>query len=67
MCRNLRKIKWFCMKLEVLNNNGKVVEYTEFKECINVEKFKCANSAGYKFKLNGKMIPYKKIKEFMES
>lgn len=55
------------MKLEVLNNNGEVVENTEFKECINVEKLKFANSAGYKFKLNGKITPLKRIKEFMES
>lgn len=55
------------MKFEVLNNTGKVVECTEFKECINIEKLKSANSAGYKFKLNGKTITYKKIKEFLES
>ena len=55
------------MKFEVLNNNGKVVESTEFKECINVEKLKFANSVGYKFKLNGKTITYKKIKEFLGS
>ena len=55
------------MKLEVLNNAGRVVEHTEFKECINIEKLKNANSAGYKFKLDGKTTPYKKIKEFLES
>ena len=55
------------MKLQVLNNTGEVVESTEFKECINIEKLKHANSAGYKFKLNGKTITYKRIKEFMEN
>lgn len=54
------------MKFEVINPFGKVVNNTEYEECIpNKEQIESMLKAGYKFKLNGKNLNRKELNSFL--
>lgn len=55
------------MKFEVVSDRGVTVMQTEMKSCIpDEEQLSCMNKAGYKFKLNGKNVTLKRLKEFQK-
>ena len=53
------------MKFEVVNDKGVTVMQTTMKSCIpDEEQLSLMSKAGYKFKLDGKNVTMKKLKEF---
>ena len=55
------------LTFEVFNSNGNVVMTTDHSSCIpNVYQLKDMAAYGYKFKMDGKTIPYSKIKELAD-
>ena len=55
------------MKFEVINSNSTTLMQTETWLCIpDEDTLKSMSNAGYKFKLDGKTITTKKIKEKLE-
>lgn len=55
------------MKFEVVNDKGVAVMQTEMKSCIpDEEQLSYMSKAGYKFKLEGKIVTLKKIKEYQK-
>lgn len=55
------------MRFEVINTTGKIVMNTEYYECIpNKTTLLSMEKAGYKFKLNKKMVNRKKLGEEIE-
>ena len=56
------------MKFEVINSLGKIVENTQYKECIPKKaQIKAIQKAGYKIKINGKVVKNKALDEFLIS
>ena len=54
------------MKFEVINPFGKPVMTTEYKECVpDKEQINAMLKAGYKLKLNGKILNKKEVIEFV--
>lgn len=53
---------------QVINQAGKVVMYTDHQECLpdEVQLTELA-SAGYKFRLNGKVVSSTKMKDYLQS
>lgn len=52
------------MKFEVINDKNKTVMLTEYISCIpNNSALTSMFDAGYRFKIDGKIIPIKKLKE----
>lgn len=52
-------------KFEVVrSNDGVTVMYTEDSSCITKEEVECLASAGYKFKLDGKIISKQAVKDY---
>ncbi len=55
------------MKFEVINDRGVTVMQTTMKSCIpDEEQLTYMSKAGYKFKLEGKVVTLKKLKEFQK-
>ena len=55
------------MKFEVINDKGITVMQTTTKSCIpDEEQLSYMSKAGYKFKLGGKVVTLKKIKEYQK-
>lgn len=56
------------MLFEVINDKKQTVMFTEEKECIyENDILKLMFNAGYKFKLNGKSITLKSLKDFINA
>lgn len=56
------------MKFEVVNDKGVTVMQTEMKSCVpNDDELFTMSKAGYKFKLDGKSVSIKKIKETLKT
>lgn len=52
------------MRFEVVNDKGTVIMQTETKSCIpDEDELSIMSKAGYKFKLEGKTVTMKKLKE----
>lgn len=50
------------MKFEIFNDKGKIVFQCHQESCMPTEKeIKSMASAGYKFKIDGKAVPKKKL------
>lgn len=55
------------MKFEIINSKGKTVMHTECAECIpEKEVLTLMSKAEYKFKLDGKITPIKKLNEIIK-
>lgn len=55
------------MNFQVVNDKGNIVMQTDYEECIpKIEELSMIQKAGYKFKLDGKSISPRKIKEIGE-
>ena len=46
------------MKLEILDGSGVCKSSTEYEECVNLDLLKYQSEAGYKFRLDGKIVSY---------
>ena len=55
------------MKFEVINPDGRVVYNTEHKQCIDISDIDVQSAAGYKFRLDGKVVSRNKLKEWLVS
>lgn len=56
------------IKFEVINDKGTAVMSTEYISCIpNDSQLTAMSKAGYKFKIDGKAVSVKKIKEFVSN
>lgn len=56
------------MKFEVINNNGQVVMWTDSIECIPTpDELDSMTSAGYHYKIDGKVVAKNKIHEAVGS
>lgn len=55
------------MKFEVINDKNKVVMHTEHLSCIpDKDTLNSMSKAGYKFKLDGKMLSNKALNELIK-
>ena len=55
------------MKFEVINARGVTVMQTTMKSCIpDEEQLTYMSKVGYKFRLEGKVVTLKKLKEFQK-
>lgn len=56
------------MKFQVVNDKGVAVMSTEYVSCIpDDSQLTSMSKAGYKFKIDGKALSIKKIKEFVSN
>lgn len=54
------------MKFQIVNPAGAYVMVTEHSECLyDKETISDMNSAGYKFRIDGKLVPVSKFKEYL--
>lgn len=54
------------MKFEIINDKNKTVYYTYNTECVPCkEHLASMTNAGYKFKIDGKIVSKKKIEELI--
>lgn len=54
------------MKFQIVNPEGECVMVTEHAECLyDKETISDMNSAGYKFRIEGKLVPVAKFKEYL--
>ena len=55
------------MNFEVLNDKNKVVMHTDFLSCVpKVDILTLISRAGYKFRLDGKAVSLKKLKDYLK-
>lgn len=55
------------MKFEIINDKSKTVMQTEYISCIpDKDELNSMQIAGYKFKIDGKIISAKKLKEWLK-
>lgn len=55
------------MKFEAVGPDGKVKATTHYIECIEIDTIDCRARAGYKFKLDGKIVSPTSLKAFINN
>lgn len=55
------------MKFEAIGPDGKVKATTQYIECIEVDTIDCRARAGYKFRLDGKIVSPTNLKAFINN
>jgi hypothetical protein len=54
------------MKFEVISSNGRCMQSTEYAECVPYDMLEGLASHGYKFRVDGKIIPKSRVKSAID-
>lgn len=55
------------MNFEVLNDKNQVIMHTDFINCVpEVQILTLISKSGYKFRLDGKIVTLKKLKDYLK-
>ena len=55
------------MKFEVINSNGRCMQSTECEECVPYGVLDSLASHGYKFRVDGKIVPKSRVKSAIDA